>query len=105
MIHSVKELVRPVLIEDQFCVCEHFDNRFAEKSEIVQENNMLFTNSRKLNINKEQILTYAIDEPINVLDKAILIVMKSAEERTDHSPRTLNKKHFHSLSLFSPFLG
>jgi hypothetical protein len=105
MIHSVKELVRPILIEDQFCVCEHFDDRFVKNTDVMQENQLLFTNSRKLNINKAQITTYAVDEPINVLDKAVLIVMKSAAENANHSGRIPDKKHSHSLSLFSVFFG
>jgi|GEM_PF-1350339 len=105
MIRNVKEAVRPVLIEDKFCVCEHFDNRFMKNPVMGQEEQLIFTNSRKLNINKEQIVKYKMDEPINVLDKALLVTMKPEEKDIDAAMHTPNKKSSHRISLFSVFFG
>lgn len=105
VIPNIKELVRPILIERKFCICEHFDNRFSKKPEELPQDTMLFTNARKLNINKEQIVHCGIDEPISIRDKAVLLIMDTAKEGIHHQKSASDKKTLSRSSLLSSFFG
>lgn len=102
-IPSIKEIVRPIMIKEKFCICEDADDWFVQLADISQQNSLLFTNARKLHINKKQIENCGLGEPINIKDKAVLMSMDSETQQHSKKMNSKKNKSDHPL-LFMSFL-
>ena len=74
----IKDIVKPVFIEEKFCICEGCEDVRYKMSDTTP---LLFSQSRKLNINVTQITGSYMDTPINICDKVIMVTDSNKEEQ------------------------